>query len=1347
MKLFFTLLLIISIPFQLWSTPSKLPNFAGAVTNIIQDKEGYLWISSWDGLYKYDGYEITSFGERSYEPLLEKKVSVLLEHSNGQIWIGTANNGIFIYDKQKDSFTHLTQLSESARTLNVKRINSLTEDGNGNVWIGTKENGLVFYHQKNKIFTSYKIKDLGNEFDTQMYKQDLVLSVHYDKRGFIWFSTMHGMGCMNIKTKDVSVLLGESYGKVYSIIQSDKNQIWCSNAKGVFTVNINKNKLEGRIINQLTSNNKSYLKHSPSDKNRLWFMTARDIYSIDIKTQKLEKMEAVEGKKGFSTIFEDRAGVLWIGTHFGVYYYDLFKKPIHSLLDQEINSVASVEEVDEKIWVGTVTGDLYYNTTVELDSSNRFVQHEERFEQITGIEEFDDATWVSTAGKGVYKIETTTAKIQQQYEKWNEIPNRYVMSIASNPHDKTLWLGFWESGIGYYDKANNKFVALNKGEGRRLFEAPIVKIYPENDSVLWIGTRGEGLWKMTYDRRFSITELEQYNVQTPTMNTSLVSDIIEKDDNTLLISTENGLFEFIKNKRHFSQKNIPEKLLKVIITSIVKTKENEIWGTTLTNVFEWNDDRLLTYSIDDGLSNERYYNASKKLTAKGDILLGGDKGVDFLEVSSFKQNPNTWAPVITKFYLKKKEIHSKEKVNSKVILEDVIQNVSSIELAHDQNTFSFHLSTLNYSKGDGKIFRYKLDGLDKDWIETTDNNHIVTYNGLMPGNYEFTLMASNVDGVWSDQVKTLQIKIVPVWYKSPIAFIFYLCFFVGATVVIMRWRRKKDIQANQEKYEHLKVLEEKIEYERKVNFFTNLSHELRTPLTLVLGPIEQIAQNCVVEEKYQGTLTVAYRNAQRLLRLTDQIMFLTKSQHGQLKLNIKEETTDLVVKEITEAFKHTAKRKKVSYNISIDEKLQKSVFIDRFMFEAVMYNLLSNAFKYNVDSGGVWVNVSTISHEDVQQQLLNYKGKVPQKKSKNYLKVEVKDSGVGIHNEDLETIFDRFYKVQGKKDMGSGLGLAFTKSIIEVMNGIIEVESTPSLGSKFTVLIPSDNDYYSSTEKEVKDQDVISKLLYSETERLKFPKTQSFNKEDDTTEKEDLILIVEKSRELREYLGSILEQEYKIIFAENGLDAYEKVLKYFPSLVISEMYVEGIDGLQLSEKIKSGEQTKQIPIVLLSPNPDTQERIKALEAGADSFIAKPFAPKHIEVRVNQLLKARTSLLNAEPKKPSKRTSKANLSFEDQVRKIVEKNITEVEFSVPELAKEMNMSNIQFYRKIKTETGMPPVEFVRNIRFQRALELLKTSDLNISEIAYEVGFNDPQYFRRSFKKQFGQTPSQYRKPIN
>ncbi|MBD0404238.1 helix-turn-helix domain-containing protein [Flammeovirga sp. EKP202] len=1342
MKLFFKLLLFVCIPFQIWSTPLKLPNFAGAVTNIIQDKEGYLWISSWDGLYKYDGYEITSFSERNYQPLLEKKISALLEHSNGQIWIGTANNGIFIYDKKEDSFTHLTQLSESARSQDISRINSFTEDGNGNVWIGTKENGLVLYHKNEKIFTSYKIKDLGEEFDSKIYKQDLVLSVHYDDRGFIWFGTMQGLGRMNIASREATILSGKSFSGVYSIVKTDNNEIWCSNTKGVFTVNSNKNKLEGKIIDQLTSNNKSYLQYSPSHKNRLWFMTAKKIYSIDLSTQKIETFEG----KGFSAIYEDRAGVLWLGTHYGVYFYDLFKKPIRTLLDNDINAVTSVEKIEDKIWIGTITGDLYYNASIDSDSSNRFVQHKDKFGQITGIEEYEGVTWVSTAGKGVFKIDNSSTKIQEQYELWNQIPNRHVMSIANNPHDNSLWLGFWESGIGYYDKANNKFVALNKGKGRKLLETPIVKIYPENDSVLWIGTRGEGLWKMVYDKSFSIIEIEQYNVQTPTMNTSLVSDIIEKDANTLLISTENGLFEFIKNKHHFSQKNIPEKLLKVIITSIVKTKENEIWGTTLTNVFEWNEDRLLTYSIDDGLSNNRYYNASKKLTTKGDILLGGDKGVDFLEVSSFKKNPNAWAPVITKFYLKKKEIHSKEKVNAKVILDDVIQNVSSIELAHDQNTFSFYLSTLNYSKGDGKIFRYKLDGLDKDWIETTDNNHVVTYNGLMPGNYEFTLMASNVDGQWSDQVKTLKIKIIPVWYKSPIAFLFYLCFFVGVTVVIMRWRKKKDLKANQEKYEHLKVLEEKIEYERKVNFFTNLSHELRTPLTLVLGPIEQIAQNCVVEEKYQGTLTVAYRNAQRLLRLTDQIMFLTKSQHGQLKLNIKEETTELVVKEITEAFKHTAKRKKVSYNISTDDKLQKSVFIDRFMFEAVMYNLLSNAFKYNVDNGGVWVDVSTISHEDVQQQLMSYKGKVPQKKSKHYLKVEVKDSGVGINKEDLEIIFDRFYKIQGKKDTGSGLGLAFTKSIIEVMNGIIEVESTPSLGSKFTVLIPSDNDYYSSSEKEEKEQDVISKLLYSETEKLKFPKTQSFNKEDDTTDKDDLILIVEKSRELREYLGSILEQEYKIIFAENGLDAYEKVLKYFPSLIISEMYVEGIDGLQLSEKIKSGEQTKQIPIVLLSPNPDTQERIKALEAGADSFIAKPFAPKHIEVRVNQLLKARTSLLNVEPKKPSKRTSKANLSFEDQVRRIVEKNITEVEFSVPELAKEMNMSNIQFYRKIKTETGMPPVEFVRNIRFQRALELLKTSDLNISEIAYEVGFNDPQYFRRSFKKQFGQTPSQYRKPI-
>ncbi|WP_281614826.1 two-component regulator propeller domain-containing protein [Flammeovirga sp. SubArs3] len=1325
-----------------------MEKFTGSVTNIIQDKEGYLWFTSWDGLYKFDGYEITVFGERNYQPLLDKKIATIMEHSNGQLWIGTDNNGIFIYDKKSDSFEHLTQNSESARTLDIQRITSFSEDDYGNVWIGTQGNGLVFYNISDKIFTEYTQKEFGSIFNAQLF-QDLVVSVHYDANGYIWFGTMQGLGCMDIKTKEVFLLSGKEYIGVYSIYQTEDNDIWCSNMQGLFTVSFKNKSLRGEIITELLSNKKSYIKKSYSDEDRLWFMTANQIYAIDLKTKQIQDVEEFKTNTSFSAIFEDQAGVLWVGTHFGVYSLDLFKKPIQPLLNEIIDPVAAIEEIDQKIWLGTIDGKLYYEKDKTITGASNYVQHQHRFEQITGIAEYDNSTWVSTAGKGVVHLDNTSAKIIHQYTTQKEIVNLFVMSVAKSNYDNSLWIGFWDSGISYYDKELDRFASLNTGKGRELLSMPIVKIYPEKEGELWIGTRGKGLWNVKYNKDYVITDVEQFNVQTPTMNTSLISDIVEKDHKTLLVATENGLFEFIKNRKSFSQKNVPAKLLKATISSIVKTPNNKIWGTTLTNAFEWKDGNYFTYSTEDGLLNERYYNKSKKLTSKGNILLGGEKGVDMLKVPDFIENPYKVEPVISRFYLNEREIHPQEKIDAKVILKDEINKTEELFLTHDQNSFSFYLSTLNYSKGEKKVFRYILENLDKEWVQTTEDKHIISYNGLMPGKYQLKIKAANVDGIWSDEVKTLTINISPIWYKSTLAYIFYLVMFIGLITYIMMWWRRKVHKANEEKYEHLKMRDEKVEYERKVNFFTNLSHELRTPLTLVLGPIEQIAKNNTVQSALQEPLGIAYRNAQRLLRLTDQLMFLTKSQHGQMHLNIKLENTNTVIKDATDAFKHIAKRKKINYTINFLDTLQENIYLDKVMLEAVMYNILSNAFKYNVDNGGVWVNVSTVDFESIQNKLYNYTGNAPSKYSNRYLSVEIKDSGIGINKEDIEIIFDRFYQVKSNTDTGSGIGLAFSKSIIEAMKGIIYVESELSLGSKFTLYIPSDDDFYSSEEKKNESSELVSKLLYSETEKLEFVKKSNEEVVSEKVDKEELILIVEKSNEIREYIASILEKEYKIMYAENGLDAYEKMLKYYPSLVISEIYLEGLDGLQLSGKIKSGEKTKNTPIILLSSNPDTQERIKALEAGADSFIAKPFSPKHMEVRVNQLLKSRSNILSSDKtsKKTKKKTNqKAEISFEDQTRKIIERNISEAEFSVPELAKEMDMSNIQFYRKMKAETGMPPVEFVRNIRLQKALELLKTSELNISEIAYEVGFNDPQYFRKSFKKQFGQTPTQYRKPI-
>ncbi|WP_044205542.1 two-component regulator propeller domain-containing protein [Flammeovirga sp. OC4] len=1342
------LLLFFCITTLVGANPIKLPNFSGAVTGIIQDKEGYIWFASWDGLYKYDGYEITVFGERDYQPLLDKKISAIMEHSNGQIWIGTDNNGIFIFDKKTDSFEHLTQKSESARTLNIQRITSFSEDENGNVWIGTQGNGLAFYNWNEKIFKSYTQRELGDLFDRQLF-QDLVISVHFDPNGYVWFGTMQGLGCFNVKTEEVALLTGDAFHGVYSIYQTDQNEIWCSNTQGVFTVAFEQKQLKGKVVKALINNNKSYLQPSPSKDGKLWFMTANNVYAIDLKTKEIELNQEYTGKSGFSAIFEDRAGVLWVGTHFGAYTLDLYKKPIRHLLPKAIDPVVAVEEYKGKVWLGTINGKLYYEGSHNSDGSGNYVQHEYRFEQITGIVSEANNTWVSTAGKGVYRLNAATAAIEEIYKVRDKITNPYVMSVTKSEYDGSLWAGFWDAGLAYYNPSSDRFVSMTKGKGRVLLNVPIIKIYPVSKTEIWLGSRGQGLWKVVYDKNFTITKIEQFNVQTPTMNTSLVSDIVEKDNQTLLVATENGLFEFIKDRKHFSQKGIPHKLLKATISSILKTPDNKIWGTTINNTFEWKADKYFTYTTEDGLLNERFYNKSRKLTSKGNVLFGGEKGVDLLQIPAFKDNPYQVKPVIAKFYLNGKEVHPNEKVDSKVVLKDVIQNIDEINLNHDQNTFSFYLSTLNYTKGDKKVFRYKMENLDKDWIETTGDKHIISYNGIMPGSYTLKVKAANVDGEWGEEVKTLEINIIPIWYRSLAAYIIYALALVGIMAYVMVWWRRKVHLANEEKYEHLKMRDEKIEYERKVNFFTNLSHELRTPLTLVLGPIEQIAKNSTVSTEMQEPLGIAYRNAQRLLRLTDQLMFLTKSQHGQMRLNVKKETTDAIIKDATDAFKHVAKKKKVNYTINFLPELQEAVYIDKVMLEAVLYNILSNAFKYNVANGGVWVTVSTVEFGEIQPKFVNYKGNLPQKYSRNYLSIEVKDSGIGINKEDLEIIFDRFYQVKTNNDVGSGIGLAFAKSIIEAMKGMIYVESEPSLGSKFTLIIPSDDDFFSMEDKENESSELVPKLLYSNTEKLQFDSKPSVEDTKAKVEKEELILIVEKSEEVREYIASILEKDYKIMYAENGLDAYEKVLKYYPSLVIAEIYLEGMSGLHLAEKIKSGEKTKHTPLILLSSNPDTQERIKALEAGSDSFIAKPFSPKHMEVRVNQLLKMRSNILDidkGEQKTKKKKKQVTEVSFEDQARKIIERNISEAEFSVPELAKEMDMSNIQFYRKMKAETGMPPVEFVRNIRLQKALELLKTSELNISEIAYEVGFNDPQYFRKSFKKQFGQTPTQYRKPI-
>jgi signal transduction histidine kinase/DNA-binding response OmpR family regulator/streptogramin lyase len=1047
-------------------------------------------------------------------------------------------------------------------------------------------------------------------------------------------------------------------------------------------------------------------------------------------------------------IYTDNSGLFWITTQGGGVNifnpnqkrFNNYKHKQNNPFSLSGNNVTSVfEDKDGVIWIGTWDGGLnkwdraknefaHYkhipNDPSSLSSNRVTVIYEDK----SGI------LWVGTWNQGLNKFDRRTGKF---YTYWHDPSNVKTISdnlIYSISEDKSgvLWIGTANGGLCTYDRENDCFIHFNyKSDSSNILSSThSSSIYlVDKSGTLWISADDGGLISVNLQKN----EIVHYKHQPNNLNSlsnDVVTDVYEDKSGFYWIGTSGGgLNKFDKVNGQFRCYLTKDGLPSDNITGVLEDNNGNLWITTNDGLSKFNplSESFRNYDIKDGLSSISLTKGRK--VKSGEMILGSDNGFIVFYPDSIKDNTHIPPVFITEFYLFNKPVQiGYDSLSGRTILSKSIIEIKELELNFDDNVFAFEFAALDYHAPLKNKYAYKMEGFDKDWTYTDANRNTATYTNLDPGEYTFRVKGSNNDGYWNEQGASIRIIILPPWWRTNIAYLFYILFIAG--IIYFTWRMQLRRIRNKHEYEMSRFEAQKLHEvdELKSRFFTNISHEFRTPLTLILGPVKQMIEK-LKEGKMKDDLGIVHRNANKLLELVNQLLDISKIESGNMKLQTVPQNIVPLVKALALSFTSYAERKKITLNFtSTEDKIV--VYIDKDKIEKIITNILSNAFKFTPEGGTIEVTVRT------------------DERNSNII---ISDTGVGIPKEKISKIFDRFYQVDGshtREQEGTGVGLSLTKELVELHKGKIEVESEEGKGTTFIVSIPLGAEHLKPEEVAEKEkaedfEDEKLKPVYDE----EIERKSSHYVELYENESLPLLLVVEDNKDVRSYIKDNLKTDYRILEAADGEDGWDKATEYIPDLIVSDVMMPKMDGFELCRKLKTDERTSHIPVILLTAKAAKEDKLQGFETGADEYLMKPFDTDELKSRIKNLIEQRKRLHEHFKGQGIIDYEKAKLTsidkkFLQKALSIITKNISHSEFGLESFAELLNVSRSVLHRKIVSLTGESPGDLIRYIRLKKAAQLIEQKFGNITEISLEVGFNNPGQFARSFQKQFGVSPSTY-----
>ena len=804
--------------------------------------------------------------------------------------------------------------------------------------------------------------------------------------------------------------------------------------------------------------------------------------------------------------------------------------------------------------------------------------------------------------------------------------------------------------------------------------------------------------------------------------------------------TTDGLYCFNKKTDELTCFTVADGLPNNVICGICEDEEHNMWISTYMGICKYDakTGRYINYYAGDGLQGNEFTHGAFYKDEAGKVYFGGINGITYFQPSSIGSVLKDTKVWITDFSIFNQPVRKNTRSGRHTVIYTSVPDANMFQLAHYDNTFSIVFSTLQYNNPEQISYQYKIEELSNQWLSTEPGVNRVTYNNLLPGKYTFHVRALSHGNL--SEIRTVKILITPPWYEMWWAYCIY-AFLFGLLVlgivnyILSRMRHRREIM----KREHAEQLNE-----AKLQFFINISHEIRTPMTLIINPLEKL----LAEKKggeVQKTYLMIYRNAQRILRLINQLMDIRKLDKGQMFMKFRE--TDMVgfIDDVMLTFDYMARKKKIHFCFE-HVMPQLKVWVDMNNFDKILMNIFSNAFKYTPEQGEITVTLST-GRDSTRRDPL-----------KEYFEITVTDNGIGLDREKIERIFERFYQIDNdvtKSNFGTGIGLHLSRSLVELHHGIILAENREDApGSRFIIRIPLGSAHLRTDELED-----VEAIITPHTVLVKPEKTDlegAFEEEEDEESKKAgksknrmRILIVEDEEEILSYLKEELEGDYRIMTRKNGREAYDTILADTPDLVISDIMMPEMDGLSLCRKIKQNTNVNHVPVILLTAKSKPEDTMEGMATGADAYMVKPFNTELLKSTIanlianRKLLKSKFSGAQQQEDKVQKLSMKsADEILMSKIMKVINENLSNPDLNVEMLAANVGLSRVHVHRKLKELTNLSARDFIKNIRLQQAAALLKEKKLTVSEVAYATGYTNLSHFSSSFKEVHGMSPKEY-----
>ncbi|WP_345329798.1 two-component regulator propeller domain-containing protein [Mucilaginibacter defluvii] len=1313
---------------KVYTTNDGLPS--RSTTCAIRDKRGFMWVGTENGLCKFDGYTFKTYVTvpGNSNTITSNYINAIVEDRKGRLWVGTMD-GLNLFDPLTEQFTRFYHNDKDGHSLSNNKVFSLLVDSRGTVWVGT-DDGFNQYNTTENKFIVYQ-PDAGSA--TAM-KGKSVNAIIEDGQGNLWLGNWSsGLNKFEIKTRRFT-----NYKQAYKPGAKNPNDVWaiCADDKGKIWIGTYWNGLfrfdpetsQFKAYPCTAGRNSAVFSIMNTGQNTLMIGGTERYYWFNTEDGGWQMLPGTSNFSNGST-YADQDGILWICSNggltkidYGQYKFNLFKLNIDNRV------VKSILVAGTDMWVGTNNGLFKYgyqngNSRSTVYTKANGALHSDDITKL--YQDSKGSVWVLTEnGFDRYDGQTNRFTHFEHHSAIGSLFNEDVFRDIIEVDPGQYWLAT-DAGLKIFDSNAGKFKHYynQKNYKYSIDNNHLYSLLKDGDHTVWIGTYGGGLSR--FDRRTGRFYSYTADNNTPgNISNNIVKTILPDGHGNLWVCTPDGLNKFNKQKGTFEVYSRRNGFASNVFNDITLDAGGNLWALTENGVSVLNPSKKTVRNFDeaDGLFvNNVMYNAGGK-----GIYIAGSEGIIYFDPMRVPYN-NRVPPV----YFSDFQVFNKSIVpGDKSPLRENLNLAKEVKLNYQQSVFSVEFVALSFTHPEKNEYAYKLSGFDKKW-NFVGKQRKATYTNLNPGTYTLWVKGSNNDGVWNNAGRKLTIIIMPPWYLTWWAYALYALAAVGVVYGYIRYRERQAHLEYEIRISHIENEKEKELSEKKLSFFTNISHEFRTPLTLIINPVKELLYR---DDKNVDTtnLNVVYRNARRLLSLVDQLLLFRKADLKGDNLKIAQLNVVSLSKEVFLCFSHQARSKNIRFDFDTDIE-SAELFADREKLEIVLFNLLSNAIKFTPENGRVTLSI---------------------KNSADNVVIEIGDTGCGIPDSTGEKLYDRFYQEPGVNNAlkgGFGIGLYIVRTFIEKHKGSITYQSKVNQGTTFTISLLKGRTHLNDCEI-IEDTDTRSEFLKELIEdevtanaRVEAAEEMLYDEQLATDAK--TLLIIDDNDDVREYLKQIFRLEYRIYEANNGETGLQKVKEYLPDLVISDVMMQGMSGIELCNVIKEDVAVSHIPIILLTASSSPEIKLKGIEGGADDYISKPFDKEILKARVAGILKSKNNLQKYFYNEVTLNSANLRISAEykeflDNCISVVNKHITDPDFNIQVLADEIGMSRSNLFKKIKSISGQSANSFIRFIRLRKAAELFINTDNTILETSYLVGINDPKYFREQFNKLFNMNPSQY-----